>query len=382
MVGAAEEQAGYMRPLEHVSRELGKVVTEKSGPVAGKVAGAWGEVVEGADRGFDAAKYMRLKLFEKFMKEVPEKLRPEAAKGISDLVKSMTGRSELPLGLNKASEWLNVPFFAARYNWSKFQFLFVEPVKMGYRLATPRTPGHIQMAKIAAKQYAKYVALYGTALGVNKVFNDNFLAKRDEKGNIIKDPATDVNLLDPTKADWLRFKIGGRVWDNTGNLNDPVRLIARVADAKKEEPKPGEKAKSTWMSGADITVNWLRGKLTPVASAMADVYDKEDFMGNPLPHAGPKQKAKALQRGNRPWSWADYVRAKVTPMGIQGGIDEYTRGEFMRSLNEEMKKEDVPPPLRGAVIQTFFEFFGMRTYVPSKSKPNTEPISSGSSFSF
>jgi hypothetical protein len=295
-------------------------------------------------------------------------MRSDAAESVAHFVKAMTGRSELPGQLKSASRPLSDPFFALRYNVSKWDYLMVKPVQMVQKLVKPGTPYDRAVGMVMLKQYGRYLRNYGVALGVNKLFNP------------------DVNITDPSKSDFGRLKLWrtkeddegketndtSYVADMTGNELDPWRFIFRLAGSRptqKANLTADEKQKEFFKdSTGEVFTNYVRSKLTPSFGVAVDLWDGKDYMGAAMPNASPANKQRAKERGRGVWTWGDYIRTQVTPMSAENTIQNARKFQILQDSKDAFKEEQVPREVAIVALASLVEFLGIRVYSPTKPK--------------
>ncbi len=266
-------------------------------------------------RGFDALKTMRQDFANSRWNKLSEQQRtPEMAKAIADLVNHSTGaiRSKalsgpVPRGI----------FFAAPLEASRWARILGDPVKAANTFTNWRkaTPSERYFAKSTVKNHAEFMATYLGALALNA-------AALKASGSDDK-----VNFTDPSKPDWLRFKVKGRAIEPTGGIISTIGFIGRLANAAIEKPKYGETRYATM---GKIAAEQARSKLSPAAGLGVDAATRSDFRGRPLPFSsdeGTEFKPK--------YTYPEYISSRIAPIPVSAGI---------RDFYDEMRKAGVPTP--------------------------------------
>ncbi len=306
---AVDPKVTYDNNYEGASKFFGKI--GKFGAAAGAVG----------DRGFNTLKELRFQLAEHFYNKLSnsEKSDPESAKSIAKLVNHSTGTSEIDLG--KSNKAISAVFFAPKLEFSRWQALITDPGKAVATFANWKkaTPAEKAAAKYTAKNAAEKITTYMALLGANSAALSLFGSNQS------------INYTDPTKSDWLKFKMGGKTLDATGGIEATMRFIGSLINeaktaytgTKKElREKPGDKESKS------ITTQ-LRYKLSPFGSTVADLFTGTDAMGRPLPYSNVKPR-----KGEEPHTVLSYVGESQLPIPIAEGIKETVESMKERGMNE------------------------------------------------
>ena len=130
-----------------------------------------------------------------------------------------------------------------------------------------------------------------------------------------------VNLTDPTKSDWMRFKWNGRTLDPTGNMLGPLKFMAQMTKIfVGEQPKaygPVGPPVSRIEAAAREAEFYARGKLAPQWGIAVDFLDRRDAMGRPMPFSsenGTESKPK--------YTWGEWAWSHA-PLPVAGAAREY-----------------------------------------------------------
>lgn len=262
-------------------------------------------------RGFDALKTMRQDFANSRWNRLSEQQRtPEMAKAIADLVNHSTGaiRSKalsgsIPRGL----------FFAAPLEASRWARILGDPYKavdIYTKMARGKaTPSEKYFAKNVVKGHAEFLATYLGALALNA-------AALKASGSDDK-----VNFTDPSKPDWLRFKVKGRAVDPTGGIISTIGFLGRLGATVKEGDY-GEAGKTA--------ARQFRTKLAPAAGLATDAIFRSDFSRRPLPFS-----SKPGTPLNPKYTYPEYISSRIAPIPMSAGI---------RDFYDEMRKAGVPTP--------------------------------------
>lgn len=287
---------------------------EKTYTDYGMYAKWMGKLGDAGARGFDALKLTRLEMNKADWARVPDsiKLDPEAAaetqKRIAEINNKATGA--IPKG-NGALEnlarnpYADAVFFAPKLYASRWARVVLDPIKTIGTFAdwNSASPADKFAATTRLKNAAEFAAAYAVALGTNQ-------AILSATGSNQK-----VNFTDPTKADWLKFKAGGKEIVADGGLLDPVRLIGQIVIGDLIMDKSGQHTGDRFENAGKDLLKYARGKLNPTAGIITDVATRRDFQGRPLPFSDEKPKYRDQQK----YTWIEYA-LQHGPIPIAGGV--------------------------------------------------------------
>jgi hypothetical protein len=260
-------------------------------------------------RGFDALKTMREDFANARWNRLDESQRtPEMAKAIADLANHSTGAVRTKALSGPVTRGL---FFAAPLEASRWARILGDPVRAAntYSQWGKASPSERLFAKSVVKNHAEFLATYLGALALNAA--------------VLKASGSDdkVNFTDPTKSDWLRFKVKGRAVDPTGGIISTIGFLGKLGgQLASKKPDFGEMGKTV--------AEQARNKLSPAAGLAVDVATRSDFRGRPLPfssNAGTPAKPR--------YSYPEYVSGRIAPIPMSAGL---------RDFYDQMEKQGVP----------------------------------------
>lgn len=270
-------------------------------------------------RGFDALKFMRQDLFDLSWDKLPASLRtPEMAEDIARAANHLTGYGENIAGRGKLGKAASVALFAPKLEGSRWGLLLGDPALAVKRFANwaNESPSARAAAVAQVKQAATMAGVYLTYLTANQ-------ALLSATGSAQK-----VNFTDPSKADWLSFKVGGYSLGIVGPLLGSVRFLidlARIPTESRKELHGGEPLGAAGGRAA----KYLRGKLSPFGQPLADLYTGTDYSGRPLPWSG-KPVPKYLQReGVGKMGVGEYAAQTLLPIPISEALQEAWKSQGM-----------------------------------------------------
>jgi len=268
-------------------------------------------------RGFDALYWMRMKLFEKYWGSLSPKYQTdEMAKLLSSKINNMTGYANSELG---SKPWVRLALFAPKLIKAQFNWLIGDPARMlgtfgKMAIGKEATPEQYMNARIEAVQKAKFLTAAVGLLGFNQVLLS--LTGSDQK----------INFTDFKKPDWLAFKGFGYEVRPFRAYTSIVRLVGKTLHDLLGErfPKtfgaltPLEKSTGNNMKRAAIdAVDYLYGKLSPLARDVAVIANQQDFAGNTVPWSN-----KPPLRGREKLSWPQFITEMVSPIPVSEAASE------------------------------------------------------------
>jgi hypothetical protein len=204
--------------------------------------------------------YLDLQRFQAFKKYAAELRRAglnpntnaQEFKDIAKFINSATGRGDLGKTLNSAAPVLNAIFFSPRYLASRVN------------LINPAT--YVKMSPMARRIALRKMIEFGALVGLTLL-----LAMLG---------GAEVEWDDPDSPDWLKIKVGNTRYDFLAGFQQPMRFIYRMSKAMKNNltGKGNDRNKNA----TDIGTNFLRSKLSPVASYVYDwmsgsTFDRQPF---------------------------------------------------------------------------------------------------------
>lgn len=292
----------------------------------------WARMMGAGNRAFDALKEMRQDLFDLHWNKLPAHMKtPEVAQAIADLMNHATGSTRRAVN---ESNWKSLLFFAPRLVGSRLAWEIADPVKairygLKGKLATP-AERHFAMSQL--KEKAAFVGIYLSAL----VVNQGILMATGSKQK--------VNMSDPSKSDWLRFKGEGYAVAPFSPGVFAIRQLARVLHDLVGTRTKFEKLEGTRQAeAAGHLAQYARGELSPTAGDVTDQVTRQDFMGRNLPDSDEKDTKWMREHGYGRYTWPEYLAQTLTPIPFEEPVKEVwkhwgtsveTAGFWMRILLE------------------------------------------------
>jgi hypothetical protein len=313
-----------------------------------------------ADRGFNSLKIARLDLFKQMWHKLESTERtPENAKAIMNVVDHATG--EVHLG--KAGAVMAKVFFAPKLIPARFMAAVVDPIKAVGTVANWRnaSAGERAAARFVMKRQVQTVAFYAGALALNQGLNE-WLGSKDK-----------VNFTDPTKSDWLSFKIAGLNVRPPNAVIETIRLAGGLIAPffASDKTLRGESPSS---AAAHRVADYFRYKLHPTIQTGLELAQGADLFKRPTPYPGLRE----LATGNKPKasashpaiSWPEYILGKGP---IPGGA---AVREFYDLLREQgMNHMDARKWLRIISVGAT-ESLGIQAHEQRPTNPSSQPATS------
>lgn len=309
------------------------------------------------DRGFNSLKIARLELFKKEFSRLPlEEQTLENAKPIMSVIDAATGE----VNLGKAGAFMSSTFFAPKLIPARFKSSIIDPAKAVSTFANWKTAtaGERQAARTVMKNEVQTIAFFASALAVNQGLN-MALGSKDR-----------VNIADPTKGDWLSFKVSGLSIRPPNALIEVVRLLGGMIApfAKTRKELRGEQPEAV---AAHRVADYLRYKLHPAIRAGLELTTGTDLFGRRLPFTGAREKVTGERPKDTPTKppigWTEYI-ANKGPIPLGGGVRE-----FYDMLREEgLSHPDAKAWIKAAAV-TALEAEGMSAHEAHEKKTNKPP---------
>jgi hypothetical protein len=152
------------------------------------------------------------------------------------------------------------------------------------------TPEESYMARFRVKRAAEVATVLVGALLANRGLQ---MARGEKDLN---------NLTDPTKSDWMKFKLNGKTYDPTGGVVNPIRFLSTVlyyATAQKPETYRGQGRRSAII---DASTFYAQGKVSPFYQLIGEGLTRETVMGRPTPFSEKKGTPSKPRYG-----WGEYA---------------------------------------------------------------------------
>jgi len=265
-----------------------------------------------SDRGFNSLKIARLQMFKQMWNKLsPEERVLDNAKAIMNVVDHATG--EVHLG--KAGGFMARVFFAPKLIPARFMAAVVDPIKAAGTFANWKnaSAGERMAARFVMKRQAQTIAFYAGALALNQGLNQ-WLGSKDK-----------VNMTDPTKSDWLSFKIGGLAIRPPNAVIETIRLAGGLVTPFFATNKQ-LRGDTPSAAASHRLADYFRYKLHPTIQTGLEAVQGVDLFGRKLPYPGLREMATGEvpkeSEKKPPISWPEYAIGKG-PIPFAGGAREF-----------------------------------------------------------
>jgi len=315
LIGWHDQGAFHERAMQDLTRDRNFTTARRAGLANNpKVAmddyqkGFLGKLGLTGNRGFDALKIYRQARFNQTWDALtPDMRTPEMAKLLADDVNHSTGyvRASFPQAASTA-------FFAPKLEASRWAFLMGDPIRdaktfAGWDKATPEQQ-HTAISNV--KRRAIIAGTYLTLLGANQ----GLLTASDSKEKI--------NFSNPKKPDFLSFKGFGHQLGIISPTIGLFRYLSNMLHASIEQRTGSELKDSRAEEMGNLTTKYLRAKLSPFGSVVADVASQADYQGRPLPFSGDKTPSYLKKEGVGPYTYGEYISEHVAPIPVEDAVRE------------------------------------------------------------
>ena len=290
-------------------------------PVAGKVAQISPQIANAinamtgmGNRGYSVLKILRQDMFDQHWHQLPKSMqRPEIAQAIADGVNHATGvvQGRAPTGTNLA-------LFAPRLEASRVMWLAGDPLRAVGTLLNWKnaSQGEKYFAMNQLKEKLRVVGTFSSLLALNQGILS--AVGSDQK----------VNVSDPFKPDFLKFKVAGMNITYGNPMITMARLPLRLFVGVENEGK-FNKIVYEDENVATILFEYVRSQMSPFAGTTTDLAIGRDFMRRPLPRAafgllpGKTNIPKRLkQEGIQPYTWTEYTAQQAAMIPLQEALKE------------------------------------------------------------
>ncbi len=300
------KRAAYERSMEELKNDRNYVLAQRAGlrnnpdqynsEEYQKSQHFLGKIGSVGEKGFNAIKVLRQQLFNYHYDRLSdaEKNDKMAAVSIARLVNLATGATNL-----KMPEWLNEVTFAGGMEaarWGKLTRSPAEATKTALKALLTPSKATIEekvFAKVWARRVGEQLATFASILMANAAIQNTF------------NPSNKVNITDPNKPDWLKFKFGDLTLDPTSGMRGVASFMYNLGKIPFESKKE-LRGDSRLEAAGKQTFGYGRGKLSPFYSTLVDLFTKTDYYGNPLPFSNDKATGSKHKL-----TWGEYLFQKA-----------------------------------------------------------------------
>lgn len=237
-----------------------------------------------ADRAWQILKVMRFDIWkQQMLRNMKPDFTPaemlDMSKHIAEWANHATGSGEGFLSNKTGAFWL----FGPKLTQSKLNRIFADPVKTANTILNWKdaSVGEKAVARIRVSGMVQYFSTYLAFLAINQGLHWALHT------------GVKVNWQDPTRSDWMQFKLGGAEAYMPG-MHSELRTLAEIMAASQMSNKElrGE-SKQHYIGG--LVGNYALNKTTPIIAKGGQALLGQDWMGRPLPWSkepGTEKKPK------------------------------------------------------------------------------------------
>lgn len=282
---------------QNYARELFGLMGIKSGP-----------------RAFDALKVLRQGLYNAERARLPDSLigDKEAMENTARSVNLLTGAAKDPLGAGTtATKILNNAAFAPRLEASRWGYTVGDVARVA------KTFVNWKNATTAAKydfwriirQKGQLIANYGTLLAINQAILSLTGSKQS------------INFRDPSRNDWLSFKVAGQNVGIIGPMLGSIRFMIDLAKYPLESSKE-LRGDQPFNAAGERATKYVRSKLSPFGQTAANAYSGADWQGRPMPWSDRPVPKHLQDEGLGKIGWGEYAGETFLPIPVEDGLKD------------------------------------------------------------
>jgi hypothetical protein len=271
------------------------------------------EVGEAGNRGFGAVKTFRYEMAADYFNHLSavERADPETIPNIVQMFNNATGVGTTGLKegsfLDKAVKTL---VFAPKLIASRWARLIIQPAQAIGILSKGKnmTVAEKAQLKVYARRSGRQVATFVGLLALNQALLKMSGSKDD------------INIKDPKKPDWMRFKWGNTTLDLSGGMVGTAQFLARVMVDIAPWTTQKDLGGDTRKEALEVAVgNYAFNTFSPVASTVAEPILRHDFNGNTVPWSNEKP----LHASNHKLTWKEFLWQHAPIPAAEAAKDMY-----------------------------------------------------------
>lgn len=304
---------------EYANVDFNDAVKRGIATISPKVAEFYNKLTGMGNRGYSVLKILRQDMFDQQWNQLPKEAQiPEVAQALADGLNHVTGVVK-----GKAPAGSNLVLFAPRLEASRVMWLAGDPIRSAKTFANWKSASLAERT-FAMNQVKEKAWVAGTAFGL-LALNQGMLLATGSKQK--------VNFDDPTKSDFLKFKVAGMDLSYGNAMLSMARLPIRLG-ALREKGGSGRMAKLIYPdeSMSSEAFKYARTQFSPFAGDLADLIFKGDYENRPLPKmplsgAQLPMPKRLAARGEKPYTWKELTLDKVLPIPAEEAVrDVWSKG--------------------------------------------------------
>jgi hypothetical protein len=288
---AVAQKVNNMKIDDHYDMALRSKLKVGSETRLGDQGGPAGKIWKGNDRAWELMKTVRYNVWKRlYLKGIKpgmtEEEKLDIGKHVAELANHATGSGDGWIHRN-----LKGLLFGPSLTESKGNRIIGDPIKTVGTFAKMMTGGETTPGEryVAWKRLNRSTAYVGSLLStvvINGAINKYLFHTKDEDN---------INLFNPTKADWMSYKMGDLEWSMPG-LHTELKFLGNLVAMTTQAVHPTRQiSKETHglgqMGEAEKAFGqWIENKLIPGGQILGELAFHHDWKGRPLsfePGTGP-----------------------------------------------------------------------------------------------
>jgi hypothetical protein len=272
------------------------------------VAKYFGPIANMGGRGYSILKILRQDMFDQHWNNLPKTAQiPEVAKAIADGLNHATGVVKVA-----APKGANIALFAPRLEMSRVAWLATDPIRAADAFARWKSASPAEKY-FAINQVKEKAWVAGTMFGL-LALNQGFLMATGSKQQ--------VNLDDPMKSDFLKFKVAGMTLSYGNAMLTMARLPVRLYQIRSSD---GGKLKNLIHPDENtytVLGEYARSQMSPFASLASSLWFKSDWQNRPLPNSNRPVPKRLAEQGVKPYTWPEFWTEQFLPIPAEEAARE------------------------------------------------------------
>lgn len=299
------------------------------------------------NRGYAVLKILRQDMFDQMWNGLPDTIQKSdaLAAAIADGVNHSTGVVK-----GSAHPAFGLALFAPRLEASRAMWIGGDPGRAALTFLrwNRATPEEKFFAKNQVYEKAWVAGTLGSMLALNAGFNAAVGSDQT------------INVIDPFKSDFLKFKVAGM---NVSYGSAMVTMARLPVELAYYAVRPGGKLKNLVYPDEDFSYaiwKFARSQFSPFASLTSDLLFQSDYQGRLLPWSNRPMPKRLRAQGVEPYTWPEFWVEQASPIPFQEAEREIWPAvrEIWQGMG--MSEEQMRRLGKAWTIWTFMTFTGGR----------------------
>lgn len=299
-----------------------------------------GKFTQMGNRGYAILKVLRQDMFDLRWNALPKTLQiPEVAKAVAADVNHATGIVEA-----NPFKSAHLVFFAPKLEMSRVAWLVGDPLKAAHTFINWKDAsfGDREFAISQIKGKAWVMGTLSSLLAMNQ--------------GILTATGSDqkVNISDPFKSDWLKFKIAGMNVSYGSPLVTMARFPLRVGSMALAPQSKLQKLTYPDETFGGELFKYARSQMSPFAGTLWDLITQMDYARRPLPLSSRPVPKRLAAQGVEPYTWTEYLTRTFMPIPMEEAVKEVWKNGM------GMNDEEIAQTMKSFVTLMFMSLTGGR----------------------